>query len=46
LTASQTVTVATPDGKWVTQHWDKSIEILDSDTLILSDIFKENGIKI
>jgi Uma2 family endonuclease len=46
LTASQTVTVATPDGKWVTQHWNKPIEILEGEILVLTDIFHENEIKI
>lgn len=44
LTASQTVTVATPDGKWITQHWDKPIEVL-GEVLVLETIFKENDIK-
>jgi Uma2 family endonuclease len=47
LTASQTVTVMTAaDEKWITQKWNKPIEIFDGDSIILEELFKESGIKI
>jgi Uma2 family endonuclease len=47
LTASQTVTVMTSaEEKWITQNWNKPIEIFDGDVIILEELFKESGIKI
>jgi Uma2 family endonuclease len=46
LTASKTVTVSMPDGTFITQGWDRPIEIFDGHPLVLEDLFKENGIKI
>jgi Putative restriction endonuclease len=47
LTASQTVTVMTSaEEKWITQNWNKPIEIFDGDSIILEELFKESGIKI
>jgi Uma2 family endonuclease len=46
LTASKTVTVMTAaEDKWITQNWNKPIEIFDGDVLILEELFKESGIK-
>lgn len=47
LTASKTVTVMTAaEDKWVTQNWNKPIEIFDGDAIILEELFRESGIKI
>jgi hypothetical protein len=46
LTASKTVTVMTAaEDKWITQNWNKPIEIFDGDVLILEELFRESGIK-
>ena len=46
LTASKTVTVGTPDGTFITRGWDRPIEIFKGHSLVLADLFQENGIKI
>ncbi len=40
----QKVMIAVPNGDWITRDWDKSIEILDGDTLNLAELFKSKGI--
>jgi hypothetical protein len=40
----QKVMFARPNQDWITRDWDKAIDILDGDSVILSELFKSKGL--